>query len=302
MLNEQRNSRRYRYVGSAKRGQLRLGDRDIDVELLDESATGFAVLLDDAPPCAVGDTLLLQLDSTASEVRVANIHMPDPLLMQTRIGLTRLDDLPDWDRLAPPSFWAETKDWFFRERVKIGLRSGIGALLFFSILPVILLALAHDYAPEWSRKPVLHVDHLDNTPPFQEVKEARIQVVKKPRRDERIRPLNPKRIIATRSLQPDIPKLPVKMLRATGASIPDMLLHPRVSKLLGLTDSQLDELSEITKELKELAWKKESLTASDAQEQVRAVEKRMLDVLSEAQRTSFMHLMATESPGSKSGE
>ena len=251
--------------------------------------------------------MLLQLDSTASEVRVANIRLPDPLLLQTRLGLARMNDLPDWDRLAPPSFWSQISDWFRRERIKIGLRSGIGVLLFCSMLPVVLLALAHEYSPAWSRKPVLHVDHLDNTPPFQEVRAPRIQVVEKPRKAERNRPLIPKRIVATRSVQPDIPKLPVKMLRAPGASIPDMLLHPRVAKLLGLKESQLDELNEISTELKELAVKKEaaianSAAASDVEEEIREIEKRMLAVLSEEQRASFHHLMATESPPAKWGD
>ncbi len=85
-------------------GRLRIARREILVELIDESAEGFAILLGGTLDCHVGQTARLQTSSGWAEVRIMNASMTRAVtaaeagesceIACTRLGLQRLRDLP----------------------------------------------------------------------------------------------------------------------------------------------------------------------------------------------------------------
>src|SRR5262249_3362968 len=86
---QRRSSFRCSVDGERGMARLKIGDRAIDVDVLDESAGGFAVAVDTTPDCAVGDFLLLEVAQAWVEVRVVNIGV-DPDGIRARLGLMRL--------------------------------------------------------------------------------------------------------------------------------------------------------------------------------------------------------------------
>ena len=77
-FDERRKSHRYAVSGSRRDGRLRLGQREVAVEILDESACGVAVAFDGPPGCEPGETLLLEIASGWTEVQVVNVRREEP--------------------------------------------------------------------------------------------------------------------------------------------------------------------------------------------------------------------------------
>jgi hypothetical protein len=100
--NQRRQSYRFA-VSDPAQGELVLADRSRwPVRLLDQSAGGFAVLIDSSTPVGRGDVIQLQTDAFCSEVRVVytiEIELADGTgnasasAPRFRLGLMRLGDL-----------------------------------------------------------------------------------------------------------------------------------------------------------------------------------------------------------------
>ena len=105
--NEQRSSYRCAVSGSRRHGRLTIGDRELAVEILNESASGFSVVLDEASDCAVGVVGILKSAAGWAEVEIKNLQLLGPAASEesadaepkprTRLGLLRLRTLEESD-------------------------------------------------------------------------------------------------------------------------------------------------------------------------------------------------------------
>ncbi|MEX2114085.1 MAG: hypothetical protein WD845_12920 [Pirellulales bacterium] len=92
----------FRCASDDRFGQLRCGDRTVEVAIVDESANGFGVVALDPPACDVGETVQLRTEAGWTETRVMNMqpvavatsHDADTstVVMMTRLGLMRLTE------------------------------------------------------------------------------------------------------------------------------------------------------------------------------------------------------------------
>jgi hypothetical protein len=125
-LSDRRSAFRFPVSGERSQGQLRWGDHEIDVEVVDESAGGFAVEFDGPTECRVGDQLLLGIGDDWVPVRVMFLDMQDVgverfttcnLMSHTRLGLKRISEDATWSKpnRARQGFWAR----FRRPRIHV---------------------------------------------------------------------------------------------------------------------------------------------------------------------------------------
>jgi len=89
-INERRASFRCPANGPRRAGRLRIGKRELAVEVLDESAGGYSIVCEQELDCEVGQSLLVRIESNWSKVRIMNLQQEDG---HTRLGLLRLKDL-----------------------------------------------------------------------------------------------------------------------------------------------------------------------------------------------------------------
>jgi hypothetical protein len=125
-LSDRRSAFRFPVSGERSQGQLRWGDHEIDVEVVDESAGGFAVEFDGPTECRVGDQLMLGVADEWVPVRVMFLDMQDVgverfttcnLVSHTRLGLKRISEDARWPTANRTSqgFWAR----FRRPRINV---------------------------------------------------------------------------------------------------------------------------------------------------------------------------------------
>lgn len=90
MREDRRKARRFPVLGEQQQATLRVGDVAIAVRLVDQSATGFAIRLEEHPGVFPGEVVWLQTVAGWTEVRVMKVrHEVDG----TQIGLQRIADL-----------------------------------------------------------------------------------------------------------------------------------------------------------------------------------------------------------------
>ena len=97
---ERRSHYRCRVSGDRRTGRMKIDERELGVEIVDESANGFAVEVDAGQGCEIGQVAFLENASGWTEVRVVNIRPQrsveaNELAGQTsdtrmRLGLVRL--------------------------------------------------------------------------------------------------------------------------------------------------------------------------------------------------------------------
>lgn len=113
---DRRATFRFPVSGERSAGRLQWGDREIQVQVIDESAGGFAVEFDGPTECRVGDQLFLAMGEEWIRVRVVFLDMQDigverfsnaNLVSQTRLGLLRVSDEVTWeDQKGQRGVWA----------------------------------------------------------------------------------------------------------------------------------------------------------------------------------------------------
>ncbi len=127
---DRRQARRFASPGERREARLRSGDRDNAVQLLDESATGFAVLCDTHPGVFEGETVWLKTVAgweSASVVSVSN----EP--SGVRIGLRRVSQQETFPKEP------KLKDNQVAELPSNRLRIAVGLTLVFTLVSVPLL-------------------------------------------------------------------------------------------------------------------------------------------------------------------
>jgi hypothetical protein len=123
---------------------LRFGHSRFPVEVLDESAEGFAVLAEDPPEMVINEDGFLRAGEDWYEVRIANIALmnvtkgENPLASRKkslyRIGLRRLRDIGDPDFKKSTYLWSLLRlRWF-----QLGPGQGMGK--FFGLLLLVFVA------------------------------------------------------------------------------------------------------------------------------------------------------------------
>ena len=146
---ERRRSFRCLTLGPGRFGYLSCGDRQLPVEVLDQSADGAAVLLETQVEWDVNWTLCLDTESIRAEVRVANrcveteSEPTDPPsetpAVRIRLGLQRLRDLEPWELAAVPggNSIEVLKEYLRQSAGKIG--GAVVILLILAAIAVVLL-------------------------------------------------------------------------------------------------------------------------------------------------------------------
>ena len=132
MSHDQRNSYRCPVDENRQRGVLSRGNTQWPVRVIDESAGGFAVLLEGYVELPAGEVLLLEKDAAKVEVLVAHCRRQQD---GTKVGLQRMAELPDPTQLqqeTPPFRWD-----IFRLRYE---RPIAGASLTFPLVWLLLAA------------------------------------------------------------------------------------------------------------------------------------------------------------------
>jgi len=291
---------------------LKIGEREVAVEILDESVNGFSVMADGAPECDIGDVLSVQVASNWSEVRVMNLHLQKSITEEgpgntvsttrTRIGLLRVRDLDAWDtaRERPRRHWWRQIIGHLRP-VGRPLTTAVGLILGIFLVFVVLL-----WALELSA-PFIHVVRDDGprasprddvllTVPSTEDSRPR-SVGPRP-----FRPLTVKLPVASKAANPPARSREEQAMpeAAIRLSVPEFLLKPQISRLLALSREQVDKLRRIFDEYQTTA--KEAIGADPNTSSTPATDdaeielgRHSLTVLTEAQRASWMrHLSATD--------
>jgi hypothetical protein len=101
---ERRETYRCQLGDSRRRGRLKWNEREFATDVLDESAGGFAILIQGPAPCEIGQSMWLELESHGIEVRLVNSQPYEDATLRspgesksevfTRLGLMRLNELP----------------------------------------------------------------------------------------------------------------------------------------------------------------------------------------------------------------
>ena len=147
-LNERRASFRCPASGPRQRGRLRIGKREIAVEVLDESASGYSIDCKQAEDCEVGQSLLLRVESTWTIVRIMNLQTSDG---QTRMGLVRVKDLEasEVDRKQSEGFSIDGLKRLGRVLAPLGRRAAgiVGLILGGAFVGVFVIVALEHWAP-----------------------------------------------------------------------------------------------------------------------------------------------------------
>lgn len=117
---DRRGSFRCQVSGARGRGQVRIGEEDIAVEVRDESASGLSIVFDGQYPIAIGEQLLIEIDASWTEVQVMNCRQQEVVVpgeagepvqqMRMCLGLKRLRDLETDDFQSSKERWRDRID------------------------------------------------------------------------------------------------------------------------------------------------------------------------------------------------
>ena len=294
----------YRCTADERReGRLQIGDREIPVEILDESADGFGILLNEVLAGSIGQTVALKTDAGWTEARVMHSHLvestefgeaTDPACPgRTRLGLRRTKDLLDEESDSQPS----TSLSRLALRALLAPLAGTGraaATAAGLIVVVPLAAILVIYALEGPGNLLLSARHADSKatvagktprPPSRGLErrnEPTPQVADKAAAE------------ATRS--PAKETAQIDLLRR---SRPELLLTKDVSRLLALTDQQREQLHRIFDEFPAVVdaqSRSGTPKGADSSDSDAAIEmgQRVLTVLSAEQRKTWAWILAAK--------
>lgn len=298
---DRRRAYRCPVAGSRAGAVLRLGTREIAADIVDESANGFAVVVEENVRSETGQTFSLGTAGGWVEVEVKNVQYQQWTSFEedgnavtktrTRLGLLRLRDLTVW-----------TPDETLWQRLSIaGVRKLLGVMRpltqSFSRAALVVLGIALvGLGLVWGLEQTKVVERKsvkELAPP------AKVKEVPRPAPAKYVKQELPElpdfKLKLPRLGKAELPKLPIDtapdhLLRKL--SKPDILFHPDMVSRLVLSQSQLQELEAIyQRSLSEV----EGAGGSEAEQRVqREIElaRKSLAVLTESQQRSLLNVLA----------
>jgi hypothetical protein len=260
LVNDRRASFRCPANGPRRRGRLRFGKREFPVDVLDESAGGYSVVCDQELDCEVGQSLLLQIESSWTIVRIMNVQTGES---NTRLGLLRLKDLEASEIDSEPriELSLESLKRLTRALAPLGRpAAGVvallvgGALLGAGVMVVLersaplAEAIKHDDAPR-----NLEDMALPEAPPMSEDRTSERDPEFKPRKKRAAEPPTPADPREGTPPALERPKGPVASEESAPEHVirhshPGLLLKPEIVTLLDLTRNQVAELRRLFEE------------------------------------------------------
>lgn len=322
-VNERRASFRCPVNGPRRAGRLRIGKREIPVEVLDESAGGYSIVGEQEFECEIGQSLLLQIGSSWTIVRIMSVQKAES---NTRLGLLRLKDLEASEVEPEPriELSLENLKRLARALAPLGRpAAGIvallvgGALLGIGVIVVLERsvpladAINHDDAPRSVEDMT-----LPDPPPFGEVRTSDEEPEHNPRKnraatpstpadpqEEESNPLVEATAASERPRSKAVSETPASE-HVVRRSHPGLLLKPEIVKLLDLTREQIAELRRLFEETRSstaalLAADSEGTGSQD--ELALEVGKRTLAVLTPAQRETVTRILSNGKAAESSG-
>jgi hypothetical protein len=313
---DRRRAYRCPVAGPRASAVLRLGTREVAAEIVDESANGFAVVVDENVRSETGQTFSLGTADGWVEVEVKNIQFQqwtsfeeggEPVTKtRTRLGLLRLRDLAVW---APDvTLW---------QRLSIaGVRKLLGVMRpltqSFSRAAALVLGIALvGLGLVWGLEQTKIVEHK----PLKELAPpAKIKEVPRPAPAKYVKQELPKlpdfKLKLPQLGKAELPKLSIdaasdEVLRML--SKPEVLFDPDIVTRLVLSQPQLQELEAIYQK----SWSGvEGVGGSEAEQSARReieLASKSLAVLTESQQRSLLNILAdlraaeTRKPGATAG-
>jgi hypothetical protein len=309
-LDERRASFRCPASDPRRRGRLRIGKREIPVEVLDESASGYSINCQQAEDCEVGQSLLLRVESTWTIVRVMNLQTSDG---QTRLGLARVKDLEasDVERKQSEGFSIDDLKRLGRALAPLGRRAAgiVGLLLGGAFVGVFVIVALEHWAPLTKK-----VEHNDSrriedmtSPELPQTSEQRTsdrQAEHRPRKQQAAHPptpADPREELSTTTEQPrqEVTAEMAAPEHVVRHSHPGFLLKPEIAKLLKLTREQMAELRQLFEETRSATaelLESDSDPAQSQQNMDLELGKRSLALLTPEQRQTVTRMLSNTLP------
>lgn len=298
---DRRRAYRCPVAGPRSGAILRLGTREMVAEIVDESANGFAVVVEENVRSETGQTFSLGTADGWVEVEVKNIQYQQWTSFEeggatvtktrTRLGLLRLRDLTVWS--PDESLWRRLSIGSMR-RLLNAMRPltqsfSKAALI---VVGIVLVGLGLVWGLEQT-KVVEHKSIKEMAPP------AKVKTVPRPAPAKYVKQELPKlpdfKLKLPLPGEAKLPKLPMNaapdhLLRML--SKPDVLFQPDIVSRLVLSQSQLRELEAIYQ--KSLSGVEGAAGTEAEQLAQREVElaRKSLAVLTESQQRSLLNILA----------
>ena len=271
---DRRRSYRCPVSGPRSKAILKLGKQRFEANVVDESAAGVSLLVDSDIACELGQTGLMKIASSWSEVRVMNVRHEASATdgpaengtLRTRLGLLRVKDVEEPEdevELNKNVTWAEVKSLL--EPFVPVMKPAMGLVGFLTI--VLVVAVTLDWVldnPETITDPTNAALHgkgpgladltppdadepvIDAPPPLAPADHERPRPAKRkaprapgpPPQPQTSEPAEPARAV-------ERPSAPEPAARPASSPRPSMLLHPRTAERLSLSSEQLDRFHEM---------------------------------------------------------
>ncbi len=306
-LDERRASFRCPVSDSRRRGRLRIGKREIPVEVLDESASGYSIACKQTEDCEVGQSLLLRVASTWTVVRIMNLQTSDG---QTRLGLMRVKDLEasDAEHKLDLRFSFDNLKRLARVLAPLSRRAAgiIGLVLGGAFLGVLVIVALEHSAP--LKSAIQHGDEQRRiedmtSPELPQMGEQRTSDRDFDRRERKRSAGKPPTPADPREKSTAAREEPREEVAPEGAtpehvvrhSHPGLLLKPEITKLLNLTREQITELRKLFEETRSATAEllaNNSNPSQAQQEMALELGKRTLSVLTPGQRQTVSQMLS----------
>lgn len=288
-FDDRRENYRCAVVGDRSAAVLRLGTRQVRAEVIDESADGFAIVVDEGIRASQGDLFSLGTVEGWVEVEVRNVQFQQwaqtdesgaiEVRTRTRLGLKRLRDLTEWNdedarhnRLSLAAI----------RRLLSMLRPFGKSFTKAAVIVGGMLAIAAGMIWGLEGKVKREVPVVKVLTEPKAVEEPKYRIVRVPRQEL------PEFLLPAKADVPRLPPLvfPSELLHLLSG--PEVLFEPQIVSRLALSPQQLAELEKIYKAAEAVGTE---ATDTDAADRKLALARRGLGVLTELQQRSLVSIL-----------
>lgn len=310
---DKRKTSQFPVLSLRQEGELRFGEIHMPVRLLDQSASGIAVMAKQSPGVEVGSTGLLRAGDDWFEIRLINIvpleppagdeaSKPEGQIQRFRLGLFRLSDAVDPD--IKHSWWSWRGLRFHLDNILPVNTSAFGFGLLFVIMVILLPTLTILFL--CNSKGISISDLVRFT---KRIAAANKSGKNQPNRDGQstatgLAPSDDSQSkdITSRSSLADFPnELKNIISRKPGATV---FLVPEVVRQLDINEEQQRRIKEIVDATAEIAAEMEArfnrkISPKQSEELLKIARKTALQLLTDEQRSKWL-ILSDEKPQEKS--